>query len=174
MKQGQICFAAAGLLAAATANAAGRSSVVLEYPERYTDLAANPTHSGDTDPALAEALRQAVERMAAVRLRPGQTLNLSIRDVDLAGRMELVGVLEGEWQAEPTQVRNYVAEAPPYIRLQYALIENDQVIGHGDVALREPHYLAGAATAQPDDPLQYEKRMVDRWLTELLGMPRAD
>jgi hypothetical protein len=53
---------------------------------------------------------------------------------------------------------------PPRIDLSFSLAAGDgKVIKEGERRLRDPAFLAGA-NQYPDDPLRYEKALIDRWL----------
>ena len=58
---------------------------------------------------------------------------------------------------------------PPRIDLSFRLAADDgKVIKEGARELRDPAFLAGASR-YPDDPLRYEKALVDRWLEQELA-----
>jgi hypothetical protein len=59
---------------------------------------------------------------------------------------------------------------PPRIDLTFRLAGGDgKLIREGERKLRDPAFLLGA-NDYPDDPLRYEKALIDRWLElELKG-----
>lgn len=164
----------AGLLCAALsapAAAQGVAELSFSEPEHFTDLVAPTGTIGETDPALMAELRERLMAVMSARLRDGQKLAVAITNVDLAGRMELLGMKDGRWLATPQQLRIYRPDTPPRISVQYALIENDAVIAHGTEDLSDPDWGTQAAVLPETGSLDPVTDLFERWLVSLLGQP---
>lgn len=152
----------------APAQARDQASVDLTDPEHFTDVGAEGGEAGRNDPALLARLQQALERRISERLAPGQKLAIAVTDVDLAGRMEFVGMKDGRWLPTPQQSRNHAVDSPARLELEYALTQNGNVIAHGRATLENR---AAEPVTAPYDPLLLQVQMFDRWLAELLPAP---
>lgn len=164
----------AGLLCAALcgpAMAQGVAELSFSEPEHFTDLVAPTGAIGETDPALMAELSERLMAVMSSRLRDGQKLAVTINNVDLAGRMELLGMKDGRWLATPQQLRVYRPDTPPRISVQYALIENDTVIAHGNEDLSDPDWGTQAAILPETGSLDPITDLFERWLVSLLGQP---
>lgn len=103
---------------------------------------------------LAEYLRDA----SAKRLSRGQTLQVTITDIERAGRYEPRG------RADLDDIRIVKDIYPPRMSLTYTLKGPDgQVLSEGDRKLVDHGFLMGS-TLTNSDPLRFEKRMIDDWL----------
>jgi hypothetical protein len=109
---------------------------------------------GDWVSRLADHLRDE----AARRLAPGERLEVVIQDIDLAGDF-MIG-------HAPTRIMRPLAA--PMIRLSFVRRDaNGEVVDYGERTLRDLTYLAGPASVDRD-PLRYEKRLIDRWVSREL------
>ncbi len=111
----------------------------------------------DTEQAigrLASWLGKRAERVLA----PGQTLEITLRDVDLAGDYE-----PGRGP-DMQNVRVVKDLYEPRIELTWKLADAaGATLGEGDATLRDPAFLSAGGTLATD-PLRYEKRMLAKWL----------
>jgi len=154
-------IAAALLLAAAGAASAGTVSVNYQNADQYADL---PIWKQDR----AELLKEFTEHFQhlAQRLPVNQHLNITVTDIDLAGRLEPnrrhfiddVRILRGgaDW---------------PTMELSYALEQDGQVIASGQEHLKNMMYLERLNKYSSGDPLRYEKPMMDDWFKSAFGSP---
>jgi hypothetical protein len=143
---------AAGLLLAAGAAAAGTVEVSYVQPERFSDIG---FYRSDKDNTLA-MLKDYLGSLGA-RLPADETLKLSISDVDLAGEMKPIH--HGTW----TRIVRDRADWPR-ITLHYSLERGGQVLRSGDEVVQDMAYRESAfPTFDENDPLRYEKRMLDKW-----------
>lgn len=144
--------AATALALIAPAHAAGAVKVSFVQPERFTDAGYFGRDRADNLDALARYL----QTLAARQLADGQTLDIQVLDVDLAGRMKPIGprgdvrVLNGrvDW---------------PRIKLHYSLEAGGQVLRSGDDSLADLNYLQHVPGRYDGDALHYEKVMLDAW-----------
>jgi hypothetical protein len=107
---------------------------------------------------LGELARYLQQRAARV-LAPGQHLDVTITDIRRAGVCE-------PWRgAQWEDVRIVKDIYPPRIDLRYALTAADgTLVRKGENTLRDAAFLSRAVPFRADDPLRYEKRMLDDWL----------
>ncbi len=58
----------------------------------------------------------------------------------------------------------------PWMNLHFALLAADgTTIREGDAKLSDGSYLRRAVGSDPNDPLRYDKRMIDEWLRREFG-----
>lgn len=108
---------------------------------------------GDWVSRLADHLRDE----AARRLPAGERMEVVIKDVDRAGELTA---------GHGTRVMRDLTA--PMIKLSYVHRDaNGEVVDYGERTLRDLSYLHGPASVDLD-PLRYEKRLLDRWLSKAL------
>jgi hypothetical protein len=144
-------------LAAAPCHAA--IDVTFVNPENYTD-AANQRWELDANlKTLADHIRKSGERYIA----PDETLKVEVLDVDLAGWSRWGG-------RGPNQVRVARGGADfPQMHLRYSL-QSPTRAKSGEADLRDLGYQNhGLRTRAANEPMYYEKRMIDDWLQSSFG-----
>lgn len=143
---------------ACTAAISGTATVSVGDPARHTDAGIHLSQEGENLRLLARH----IEALAQHRLPAGHHLQVELLDVDLAGRMQM-SRRDGAW------VRLVDSADFPRIQLRYTLSVNGQAVRSGEERLAElsPMRLPG-----PDTPLQYEKRLLNRWFHSQFG-PQA-
>ena len=160
----QGCIAIGLLVATATA---ARAEVIVTYdhPETYTDAALyGDLGPGARDPAL-QGIRRHLEQLGARYLGAGQSLKVDVLDLDLAGRFEPIRPL-----AHDTRILRDITW--PRITLRYSLEVNGVVRATETVTLVDQRYRARPSVYQPNDPLRYEKAMLDDWFRARFVEPR--
>lgn len=106
--------------------------------------------------ALAEWLKQQAERS----LPADRSLQVTLRDVDLAGEYE-------PGRTDMYDIRVVKDIYPPRIELDYRLGDaSGALLREGEATLRDIGFLHGA-TPVGNDTLRYEKRMLRDWLRSL-------
>lgn len=152
-----------GLLLAATvpAAAAGKAQVNFIEPQQFTDAGRN---GYDRDHAL-KSLGDYMQSLGA-RLPDGQTLNVDVTDVDLAGELRPwrggyeVRVLRGgaDW---------------PHLNLRWSLQAEGRTLKSGEARLADPNYLFAlrAVDRQAGGDLVFEKRMLRTWFEATFERP---
>jgi len=157
----RFCIAAALLLAAAAAASAGTVTVKYQDPEKFMDV---PYDEQDR----TQMLKQFTEHFQRLgkRLPANQQLNITVTDIDLAGRVEPhrrhfiddIRVLRGgaDW---------------PTMALHYTLEQDGKVIASGDEHLKNMMYLEGLNRYSSGDMLRYEKPMIDDWFKATFDSP---
>lgn len=147
-------LAASSLSAQEAAREPGGVSVALRDPAGFTDL---------EPPQAASVLIDFLEHAAARRLAAGQTLDIVITDVDMAGGYP-IGVPHNE------RVRELRATFPPRIELRFTLEdERGNIVREGERTLRDLNYLMRPRAKNDPDPLIYERMMLREWLAEEFG-----
>ncbi|MDI1318859.1 MAG: DUF3016 domain-containing protein [bacterium] len=135
--------------------------VVFDHPENYTDL----KDSGmDMDNARGREyflplLKEHLEKEAGRRLAPGQKLIITFTDIDLAGDFE-------PWRGPQLSDVRIVKEIYlPRLKLTFQLTDADgRVSKEGERKLTDLAYQMRITRAFRDDPLRYEKDILDDWL----------
>ena len=139
--------------------------VTFVHPERYTDAEAYPQGGvRGTLPVQAE-LRQHLQRLGRQYLKPGQSLNVEITDVDLAGTYEPL-------RFGLANVRVMRSVTWPRINLHYALRQNGRMLASRQETLVEQIYQVPTMYSS-SDPLRYEKSMLDDWFRRRFGSAEA-
>ena len=157
----------AGALRSADKPAApeNRVTVVFDHPEKFTDVKA-----GDSDDENERGARdylppfkEHIEREAGRLLGAGQKLTVTFTDIDMAGAFE-------PWRGPQfSDVRIIKDIYPPRLVLNFTLTDADgRVLKQGERKLSDLAFLLRITRAFRDDPLRYEKELIDDWLdTEL-------
>jgi|RhiMetdeSRZDD1v2_1073273.scaffolds.fasta_scaffold05669_5 DUF3016 family protein len=131
------------------------------HAETFADVGNHRFSDERIRAAYLEQLRGHLVKRAAGLLAAGERLNVSITELDMAGEFE-------PWRPPLGDARIVKDIYPPRIDLSFRLASDDgKVIKEGARELRDPAFLAGA-NRYPDDPLRYEKTLVDRWLEQEL------
>ncbi|KAF1686733.1 hypothetical protein B1992_07475 [Pseudoxanthomonas broegbernensis] len=119
---------------------------------------------GDWVNQLAEYLQD----RASKRLPDGQRMDVTITDIQRAGRYE-------PWRGiQMDSVRILRDTYPPRMTVNVRITDADgQVLEEGERKLYDTNYLMNGSVGNTD-PLRHEKRMIDDWLRrELPAPPRA-
>jgi len=139
------------LLACAGAASAG-VTVKYDDPENFQDM---PRWDKDR----AQVLKDLSAHFAKLgqRLPAGQDLNITVKDIDLAGRE-----YPSSRRAEDIRILRGGADWPS-MHLQYSLEQNGQVIKSGDEHVSNMMYLNRLNRYVDGDSLRFEKQMLDEW-----------
>jgi len=161
--QSRLRHLTAAVLLAATAGAASAGvTVAYEQPEKFRDM---PFNQVDRE----ELLRQLSEHFAVLGqdLPPGQDLHITVKDIDLAGRIE-----PARWNFN-NDIRLLRGGADwPTMQLSYVLEENGRVLRSGEASINNMMYLNRLNRYSSGDPLRFEKQMVDEWYKRDIGDPK--
>lgn len=146
--------------------AEGPVSVQWTDPAQFTEIRQSrnrwEAQRGNWVRELAEHLR----KQAAARLPAGERLEVTITDIKRAGDFE-------PWQGMRTDHVRYMRDLyPPRIALDFTLTGADgSVLAQGSRELTDMAYLHGRPRARDNDPLRYDKQLLDDWLRRELGTP---
>lgn len=136
------------------------------HPEKFTDVGNSAYPDNRMRADYLEQLRRHLVRRAASRIPPEQTLTVSITDVDMAGQFE-------PWRSRLYDARIIRGVYPPRIDLRFTLAAADgHVVREGSRQLRNPAFQMDASNFR-DDPLRYEKTLLDDWLERELSRRRG-
>jgi hypothetical protein len=133
--------------------------------EQLSETQNNPPNRGWLRPdqwmkSLGDRLRKTADRT----LPPGQQLQVHVDDISLAGRLEPV------FRPGQQDLRVMKESYWPWINLHFVLLAADgTTIREGDAKLSDGSYLRRAVASDPNDPLRYDKRMIDDWLRTEFG-----
>ena len=136
-------------------------------PAQFSDVRDNPgLQRIKPEEWLAQLARYLKIRADAV-LPAGQSLNVTITDIQRAGRFE-------PWRGPRWDDIRIIKDIyPPRIDLRYTLTASDGTrLREGERTLRDLAFLS-RGTLSRDDPLRYEKRLLEEWLRREFAPPRA-
>lgn len=141
---------------AAGAQAAGTVQVRFMQPEKFIDVR-DQAFSRERN---LDVLKQHLEHAAAPYVADGHTLKIEVLDVDLAG--------EPKMNARINDLRVLKGRADwPRIDLRWTLEAPGQPARSGQASIRDMSYLHQVAAGRyADEPLRYERRMLDRWFRD--------
>lgn len=142
---------------------AATPGVTVEFvdPDRFADIG---RLRSDRERTLSE-LRAAFEALAAARLRPGQSLQVQVLNVDLAGFLQPMTRPPG------TDVRvRRVGSDPAQIAFRWTLSQDGRSVASGDERLVDVD-TATWTERDADSALALERRMLERWFDERIGRP---
>lgn len=145
--------------------APGPVTVVFDQPEKYVDVrdnwADNDNERGRE--RYLPPLKEHLEKAAARRLAPGQQLAVTFTDIDLAGDFE-------PWRGLQFQDIRVVKEIYiPRLTFSYKVTDaSGAVVKSGEKKLLDMGFQMRITSGFRDDPLRYEKAMLDDWLAQEL------
>jgi hypothetical protein len=163
-------FAAGALAAATPVPAPSPVTVVFDHPEKYTDLkeswSDNDNERGRDH--YLPLLREHFEKTVARRLPAGHQLTVTFSDIDLAGDFE-------PWRgAQFDDVRIVKDLYVPRLTFAFKITDaSGAVIKSGDRKLVELGFQMSITPGFRDDPLRYEKAMIDNWLSQELAARKS-
>ena len=160
-------FALTGVLLAACAStgyaqqhpdqAVSRVQVEYLHPENFTDVRERYYPDDKARDFYLNALRRHIQRRAAGYVQEGQSLVVSITEVDMAGNFEPL-------RTRLADVRIVRDVCPPRIDLVFKWTDSGgTVLKQGERKLRDLAFMTGAHLYR-GDPLRYEKALLDDWL----------
>ena len=127
-------------------------------PSAFAEVRQNACHNRVKPEEWLTDLARHVQRRAGKVIAAGQHLDVTLTDIRRAGACE-------PWRGPRWDDVRVVKDIySPRIDLRYTLTTADgKLVRSGEATLRDPAFLSRAA-ANRDDPLRYEKRMLDDWL----------
>jgi hypothetical protein len=148
-------MASVAALASAAANA-GTVEVKFTKPETYADVRDNMMRRDEVLATFSDHLKK-----LGGRLPEGQTLQIEVLDIDLAGEV---------WPRSSRDIRVLRGRADwPRIKLAYTLRDGERVLRSGEEQLSDMNYMMSSMYLA-NGPYAYEMRMLDRWFDErILG-----
>lgn len=146
----------------------GPVSVEWTDPAQFSDLRFSNNRWEAQQGNWVTELARHLQQRAAARLPEGQRMDVTITDIQRAGRFEpWLGV-------NYNHVRVMREVYPPRMKLNVRITDADgNVLSEGERRLSDMGYLQHVAPIDNDN-LRFEKRMIDDWLRrELPASPRA-
>ena len=160
-----------GMLAADAPRAlpeAGAVSVAWNDPETFTEFRNSSNRWAAAEGNWLQDLAKHMRKRAEQRLAPGERLELTIVDIKRAGEYE-------PWVRPGMQHVRIIRDMyPPRMTVAFRLHDaNGAVVDEGERKLYDAAFLTNVSPISANDPLRYEKRMIDSWLRrELLTAAR--
>lgn len=135
-------------------------NVVFNNPEKFTDLKSSSMDSEKDREYLLEQLKEYILERAPDRMADGQTLDITINDVDMAGDYE-------PWFGARVQDIRIIKDIyPPRIDLNFKLTDADgKVSAEGTRQLRDLNFMMGASSISSNDTLRHEKTLLNNWFS---------
>jgi hypothetical protein len=153
-------LAAAVLLATAGgAQAVGRAEVRFVDPQGYTDAGFGAIERERTQRQLAAHF----DRLAR-RLPDGQVLKVAMLDIDLAGELDTLAF-------DHVRVLGRLPDRPR-LAMSFQVLAGDRVLEQGETVLTDSAYLERGPGRYRDQPLAYERRLLDDWFAAQVA-PKA-
>jgi hypothetical protein len=135
--------------------AAAQVSVAFVAPERFTD-AESHYGSGPTLRVTLAEIRRLFTELGDRALRPGESLAISVLDIDLAGQERPIGF--------PSSPRIVSDITPPRLRLRYALKERGRTVLSGEELVTDINFLTRYARSLGGGSFTYERELIRDWL----------
>jgi len=128
----------------------------------------NPSHYSDRDfetPGLHDADLREVEKtfqdLGRTYLRPGQTLNIEVLDIQRAGMFTN--------RFAPNDVRIVTDATPPRISVRYSLLQKGKPVLRAQEVISDINFLMNPSARFSSDRLVYEKATLRDWFQKRFG-----
>ncbi|MDI1337286.1 MAG: DUF3016 domain-containing protein [Lacunisphaera sp.] len=146
--------------AADAAKPAAQVKVTFVTPDKFTDIKDGFMDSERDHEYLLGELKAQMVTLAAKYLGAGQSLEIKVTDVDLAGDFE-------PWRGiDFDHVRIVKDIYPPRMNLEFRLLDaNGTVVSEGKRRLQNLGFLMTLGMP-PNDPLRYDKEMIRDWMRQ--------
>lgn len=132
-------------------------TVTFHEPDKFTD--ARASFGGPTEDYYLDILKKTIQERAALNIAPGQKLEVTITDVDLAGDF-LPGRAAG---SEDIRIIKEIYR--PRITLNFKLLGADgKVVKEGDRMLSDMNFMNNISIIGRNDPLFYDKALLKDWV----------
>ncbi|MDO9286512.1 MAG: DUF3016 domain-containing protein [Aquabacterium sp.] len=141
---------------------AGTVQVDFDHPERYAD--AGTAREAER---VRQVIDQHLQALGQTKLPAGQTLKVTITDIDLAGEVH-------RWMGPLHDVRIMGRGVDwPVIELQYALRDGERILAQGSERVADMAYLMRSTALRVNERLPYEQRMLSAWFDRRFGTAPA-
>lgn len=139
-----------------------RVTVVFSEPEKYTDVREKWPGSDAERESILGVLKDFIVERGTEFLPAGQKLEMTVRDIDLAGDFEpWRGIQLGE-------IRIVKEVYPPRMKFDYRLLdEKGKELRKGTADLRDLSFMMRSYYSRQES-YRYEKEMLDEWFREEL------
>lgn len=154
-------FVVGTLLGASASQAAGVVKVSFIKPQDFSDAGRGLLDTERTTAALAQHLQN-----LGKRLPDGQTLEIEVTDIDLAGELHPMS-------SRASEIRVLRGRADwPRIELRYTLKRGDLMLKQGQARVDDMSYMHTFLGIEAHSELAYERRMLTRWVESLIAAPQ--
>ncbi len=133
----------------------GQVNVRFVAPERYTDAESRFGSGPSLRVTLAE-MRRLFETLGARVLAPGQSLDIDVLDIDLAG-------FDQPGAGVPFGLRVVNDVTPPRFRLRYVLREGRRTVLSAEEAVSDLNFLTRYARSSSGQTFYYERELLRDW-----------
>jgi Protein of unknown function (DUF3016) len=142
------------------ATPAAQVVVTFVAPEKFTDVKDDMRGSEQDRDRLLGALKVRIESLARRYLAAGQTLEIQVTDVDMAGEFE-------PWLGSDFEHIRILKEVyPPRMKLEFRLLDAEgRVVSAGKRHLQDFGYLT-SSSIPTTDPLRHDTDLVRDWLRQ--------
>lgn len=131
-------------------------SVTYVKPEEFTDVERSPIDREHTLKQFTDYFKSLDKKLPA-----GQSLKIEVLDIDLAGR------LYPRRSGSEIRIMNGGADWP-HMHLRYTLEQDGRVLRSGEEQLSSMDYQSRIGAYFDNDPLRYEKQMLDDWFKKAI------
>ncbi|MGX9460437.1 DUF3016 domain-containing protein [Shewanella sp. A14] len=133
-----------------------------QSPKNFRDIKNSNEIQSRFEKRLFETLTKNINKKAEKILKPGQTLQMQVTNLDLAGDMRPT------FGAMPNDLRIVKDLYPPKATFSYSVNQGDKVIIAGDEKLTDMNFMYNSRRFN-DKPFQYETSMFDDWLQKSIA-----
>ncbi|KLU99147.1 DUF3016 domain-containing protein [Photobacterium aphoticum] len=126
--------------------------VTWEDPQNYRDIQAATGSQSKFEASTFKYLTQSFSKNVKRYLPDGQTLQVTVTNLDLAGEVNI-----------PRDVRVLDHNTPPRITFTYVVKDGDNVVTQGDADLSSLGYQGKVIGLARDRPYPYENQMIKEW-----------
>lgn len=136
-------------------------TVRFDDPDGFRDVTDRGYLTRASSRVLA-SLTGAFEKAGAEVLEPGQSLEIIVTEVDLAGEYQMLRYTGGHL------VRVHREVTWPRIEFSYRVLEGGSEVSSGIAEVDDKNYLHNlrVRAQHPTDSIPYEKAMLERWFAE--------
>lgn len=137
----------------------GPVSVAWADPAQFTEIKASGNRFAAEQGEWLTQLAKYMRKQAEKTLPAGETLELTIVDIQRAGRYE-------PWHGAGRQDVRFIRDIyPPQMTVRFREVDaSGTLVAEGERKITDPAFLLNASPINDSDPLRYEKRMIDSWL----------
>jgi len=155
-------FTVAAVLCLCASASWAKTEVQFIKSDDFADIG-NRISVRDGENTLERVAAALTERADAV-LAPGQNMKIEVKDIDLAGDplplgrgMDMIRVIKPLYR--------------PAMKFSYTITQDGKTVREGVADLQDMGFMDHFNRYFRDDPLYYEKPMLDKWFEEEFGKP---
>ena len=140
----------------------GLVKIEWQNPKDFRDIKTSNELQSRFENRLFETLTKNINKQAEKILKPGQTLQMQVTNLDLAGDMRPT------FGATPGDLRIVKDLYPPRATFSYSVNEGDKVIIAGDEKIIDMSFMNNTRNFN-NRPFQYETNLFDDWLQKTVA-----